>query len=509
MSEIRYSELSAFLEKESARDRPSWPPIFLLYGEEVLYKKGLDHLITIILGSLSRDVNCETLDGLNENVPAALERMRTFSLLSDRKIVIMADARIFQSRQNLDKLWEQAIKAGQAGNMKKASRCLLDLMSVQNLSFDDFDGASPETVLNPPENGDHLKWVPAVLDHCHQKGLQVPKEANPQHLLEKAIEDGFPTGHHLVITTELVDKRRRLYKAIREVGIIVDCSVPKGSRKADRAAQEAVLDAAVAEVLQDAGKRMDPPARRALYDMTGFDLRTVTANMEKLVHYTGERDTIGTADVQAALERTRRDPLYELTEAVSNRNLAGALFYLQSLLAGGEFDHPLPLLAAVTNQMRRLLVAKDFAQSAYGRAWHPGCSYPQFQSQVMPAIKAFDEALQKRLDRWGQTLAEAPPADGEKLTPKRKAMLRSDLFMAGKGRSPYPMYKTLQKTERYTRAELLHALRELSGADRRMKRSGQSGRLILEHVLFSICQTRTSENATGEKDVQAKYERQR
>ena len=493
MTDIHFHELEKFLQKEGARGTPSWPPVCLLFGEEVLYKKALEKVLAAILGDAPRDVNYEPVDGLNENVPGALERLNTFSLLSHHKIVALTDARVFISRQNLDRLWDQAALAGKAGEMKKASRLFLDMLSVHSLSLDDLSGASPENVLKRLGAGEDTDWVPAVLDYCRQRGLDVSASANPQQELQDAIAQGFPPGHHLVITTALADKRRTLYKVIRERGLIVDCSVPQGDRKADRTAQAAVLNAAVEEVLRQSGKQMDPAARRVLFDMIGFDLRTVTASVEKLANFIGERGAIGTADVRQALERTRRDPLYELTEAVSNRNLSKALFYLQSLLSGGEFDHPLPLLAAVTNQMRRLLVAKDFARGQYGRAWHSGCSYPQFEKQVMPAIKAFDDALQAKLGAWDEMLTPDPPSEGgEKRVGKKKTVLRSDLFLAGKGRSPYPVYKTLQKAEGFTRLELIQALRKLGEADRRMKRSGLSGQLILEHAILSICQTNHS-----------------
>jgi DNA polymerase III subunit delta len=406
-------------------------------------------------------------------------------------------------------LWDQAAQAGKAADMKKASRYFLDLLSVHSLSLEDLNGASPEIVLKRFGAGDDMEWVPAVLDYCRQRGLDVPSTANPQQELQDAIAQGFPSGHHLIITTTLTDKRRTLYKTIRDKGMVVDCAVPKGDRKADRAAQEAVLNAAVEEVLRDSGKTMDPAARRVLYDMTGFDLRTVTASVEKLVNFIGERGAIGTADVRQALERTRQDPLYELTEAVSNRNLSKALFYLNSLLSGGEFDHPLPLLAAVTNQMRRLLVAKDFTTGQYGRVWHSGCSYPQFQSQVMPAIKAFDDVLQSKLDGWDQMLTAGPSSGNKKRAGKKKTAARSDLFLAGKGRSPYPVYKTLQKAERFTRSELVRAIRQLSEADQRMKRSGLPGQLILEHVILAICQANHSTNRSTKRTDHRQSDRRR
>ena len=497
MTEITYQELEAFLKEETARRPSSLPSICLLFGEEVLYKKAQEKLVAAILGDLPREIHCESIEGLNENMPAALERINTYSLLSQSKIIAFTDARLFHSRQNLDSLWDKAAKAGRAGEMKKAARLFMDLLSVQQLSIEDLKGASPEAVLRPPDNEDDLGWVPSVLDYCRQNGLTVPVAVDPQNDLQMAIEKGFPPSHHLIITAALVDKRRVLFKTIREKGVVVDCAVPKGDRQADRAAQESLLNDAVTEVLQPYGKRMDPAARRVLYDLTGFDLRMVSGNVEKLAHFTGERETIGVDDVRQTLRRTRQDPLYALTEAVSNRQLSPSLFYLDSLLTGGDFDHPLPLLAAITNQMRRLLVAKDFTASPHGRVWHPGCSYPQFQSQVMPAVKAFDESLQTHLKEWGQALASVSAPDQQGRRGKKKSALSSDLFLAGKGRSPYPIYKTLQKTERFTRPELLRIMQILADADRRLKRSSATGRLVLEHAILAICQAEADVSSPG------------
>ena len=87
MTAIHFNDLGKFLQSESKRRPPAWPPVFLLFGEEVLYKKALEKLLTAILGDAPRDVNYEPVDGLNENVPAALERINTFSLLSHPKVV--------------------------------------------------------------------------------------------------------------------------------------------------------------------------------------------------------------------------------------------------------------------------------------------------------------------------------------------------------------------------------------------------------------------------------------
>ena len=58
----------------------------------------------------------------------------------------------------------------------------------------------------------------------------------------------------------------------------------------------------------------------------------------------------------------------------------------------------------------------------------------------------------------------------------------------GRSRSPYPVYRTLVKTDGFTRRELLTALADVSLADRRLKRAGVGGRTILEKLIIAICQ---------------------
>ncbi len=484
MAVIRLEEADRYLVSGKA----PWPPIFLLYGEEVLYKKILGQLITTLLGKASRTLNYESLEGLNENVPAALAALNTYSLLAAPKIVALTEARMFLSRRNEARLWQQAYDAARQDHLTKAARYFRDGLGLRQLAFEDLEGRDDwETFLGASPGGDDWDWARPVLAFCREGALAIPQASDPAQSLEEAITRGFPDGHHLIITTSWIDKRRRLFKTLDEHGVVIDCSVPGGDRKADRAAQGVVLDLTVDGILKKHRKTMAREARQALYALTGFDLRTVSANVDKLVNYSGERSAISADDVRRILERTRRDPLYEFTDAVTDRDLEKALFYLQSLLAGGEFDHPLPLLAAVANQLRKLLVAKAFTQSPLGKGWHPGCAYPLFQKQVLPDIKAFDAKLQERLEEWKALLAAAPVAPGKgKRAPSRK--MTSDLTMMGKARSPYPVYRTLIKTERFTHQELLAALGSVSRADRRLKRSGVSGRRILEKVIIDICQ---------------------
>jgi len=140
-------------------------------------------------------------------------------------------------------------------------------------------------------------------------------------------------------------------------------------------------------------------------------------------------------------------------------------------------------LAAIVNQVRKLIVARDFTSSPAGAAWHPACGYPQFQKNVMPAIVQYDRELLARLAGWDQALAD-PPSGGEK---KKKAKIATDLVLAKNPANAFPVYQLLKKSERFSESDLLEALDAVNEADMKLKSSPLQPRLILERVVLQIC----------------------
>jgi DNA polymerase-3 subunit delta len=330
-------------------------------------------------------------------------------------------------------------------------------------------------------------WLDDVIGYCQENALSIPEPSDQAGALQKAIEKGFPRNNHLVITTDIVDKRRGLFKAISSEGMVIDCAVPKGDRRADKMAQEDILLQKMSEILKPGKKEMDKGAYLALVDMTGFDLRTFCSSLEKLIDYIGERNTITVADVEAVLKRTKKDPIYDFTNALADRQIDKVLFFLHSLLSA-DF-HPLQILAAAANQVRRLTLAKDFAKSKQAMGWHPGLSYNVFQQNVMPAIVAYDQELLKVLQDWENQESTCDdtakvPVRGKDKTKKK---IQTDILLARNPKNAYPVYQLMKKSERYTKSELLAAVGLLSATDAQLKLSGQDPKLILERLVFKIC----------------------
>ena len=484
MPEIKYNLLKKYLKDLAGDPQKQFAPVYLIFGEELLVKTAYDDLLEALLPAENRTANYEPIDGIIENINEVIERVNTFSLMAGTKVVAMRESRIFYTKQDKARLLEISKKAYDEDNLKKAAKYILSLMSNMNLSFDDIGKSNRKKALKfdaDMDQGDG--WLDDIFDYCQENNLAIPEPADESVVLRNAIEKGFPTNNHLLITADMVDKRRTLYKAINDLGIVIDCAVPKGDRRADRLAQEDVLAEKMTEMLRLNNKEMDKGAYRALVDMTGFDLRTFCGSLEKLIHYVGKRNSITVEDIASILERTKKDPIYDLTNAIADRQAEKSLFFLSSLLAA-EF-HPLQVLAAIVNQIRKLMLAKDFTQSSRAKEWHAGMDYKRFQQNLMPSIVAYDRSLLETLEDWEDSSRQTLLDDPAKANKKTK--IKTDLLLARNPNNAYPVYQLLKKSERFSKTELIEAFSYLNEADRQLKISAQNPKLILERLIFRIC----------------------
>jgi len=495
MPTISYKDLAKHL---SQRGDAPFAPVYLIFGEEMLVKSAFETLLDAMVPGSMRTTNYEPLDGTHENIHAVIARVNTYSLLSGTKVVALRDSRVFYAGQDRDRLLQNAKKAYDDDDIKKAGQHLLNLMGLLNLSYDDVEPDTRKKSLGlNDEAAEEDTWLDELIAHCRENNLAVPVAGDDAQILQAAVEKGFPANNHLIITTDMADKRRTLFKALSTMGEVIDCSVPKGDRRADRIAQETVLVETMKSLLDTAGKTMNRAAYTALHEMTGFDLRTFASNLEKLISFVGDRPEITAADVESALQRTKIDPIYELTNAVADRKLDEALLLLKSVQASGV--HPLQVFAALVNQIRKLMLVRDFVESPYGREWQAACPYDYFQKRVLPAIGEYDRHLLDELDNWHALLeqdsassAAGPAARTSKK--KKKAKPGTDLLIAKNPANPYPIYLLLKKSAHFSKDELINAFETLHSADKQLKSGGQNAELVLEKVVFDICNVPAAES---------------
>lgn len=301
--------------------------------------------------------------------------------------------------------------------------------------------------------------------------------------LAETVQGGFPDGHFLVMTSGSLDRRRKIVKTLEKTGLIVDCTVPQGSRKADLDDQRQILEDVAKTVLATSGKTLDPAAFSELVDRTGFNPSLFAQNLEKLTAYTGDRTRITRSDVEAVIQRDKKDPIFSLTNAMMEKNVSQALFFLSSLRKDGF--HPLQVLKSFENLVRRMLLFKAFLLEFCEK--HPEITvdrmpFNAFKQQIMPAVIAHDQAVidQAMMDQAAQG---NPQGQTEKAA---KESVR-DLVLAPNPNSPYPVFQTFEKSVRFSLDELRSAMISLGDLDFALKSSSADADAGIEQFVMTFC----------------------
>ena len=480
MADIHHTGFRAYLAKNF-----SPAPVYLIFGEEYLYKSVYSDLVRAILPSERLGFALEELEGTDDNVHEAIERLTTFSLDAGAKVIGLVDANIFYAKDDAATLIQRLKTALGQDAGKKAAGLFLKLLSLLEISPESMTADDRQRLreLDPEAADKDAPWLETAIACLRERRSESAPAGDAVAALTAAIEKGFAPGNHLIITAETVDKRRKLYKAVQDHGLVVDCSVPLRDTRADRAKQTEALSETMRAVLDPAGKTMAPDAFAALCDLTGFNLRVFHTNLEKLIAFTGDRAAITARDVADLLKRTKQDPIYELTGAVFDKNTPQALGLLESLLTGAEGMHPLQLLAAMVNQTRKLLIIRDFMDGDGKKCWRPGMTFDRFKQTAPAPIEAHDAAIRDHLARQEDSLT----GDDETGKKSKKAKApASDLAIGANPANLFPTYKNFTKADRFSRRELTLALTALADADRRLKSSGVEARLILEELIIRI-----------------------
>jgi len=126
--------------------------------------------------------------------------------------------------------------------------------------------------------------------------------------------------------------------------------------------------------------RIDPQAVKILASYVGPDLWQMSAEIEKLILYKG-KDLIKPADVDLLVKAKLDNNIFNLVDALGNRELKKAGRKLEELLKSGE--PPLYILTMIIYQFRNILLVKDLLTRGKGK------------SEIAKEIKLHPFVLQK------------------------------------------------------------------------------------------------------------------
>lgn len=117
---------------------------------------------------------------------------------------------------------------------------------------------------------------------------------------------------------------------------------------------------------QSLGKQLRAATARALLDRCGRDMARLHLELDKLALYVGDRQEITPDDVMLVTSASLEATVFELTDAVGQRNLAAALAALPGLLpAQNPEGMALMILAMLSRQLRLIWQTRFLAEKGH------------------------------------------------------------------------------------------------------------------------------------------------
>ncbi len=166
----------------------------------------------------------------------------------------------------------------------------------------------------------------------------------------------------MVFVETEVDKRNRMYKAVKACGTIAEFARQ----------DEKTLMRWAAGILGKAGKKITQRDMELLLTKTGTDMGNLRMELEKLICYTEGRDVVTAEDIEEICTTQTTNRIFDMVRAVTEKNQKRALDLYYDLLTLKE--PPMRILFLLAKQYRQLLQVKQFVEA--------GLAQPEMASKL-------------------------------------------------------------------------------------------------------------------------------
>ena len=199
---------------------------------------------------------------------------------------------------------------------------------------------------NPKELVDLAETMPFFADHrlilVEDSGFFKSGAEDLAEYMEQVPD----TTTFVFVETE-VDKRSRMYKALKNHGRIVEFA----------AQNQELLTRWMLGRLKRENKNITKVAMQEFFDRISMDMGTLDREMEKLICYCMDRDVIELPDVEAVCPQAVTNRVFDMVGAIVECRRKDALGMYYDLLALKE--PPLRILFLITRQYNILMQLKD------------------------------------------------------------------------------------------------------------------------------------------------------
>ena len=156
-----------------------------------------------------------------------------------------------------------------------------------------------------------------------------------------------------VFVEDEVDKRSKMYKAVRNAGRVVE--FPRQGPE--------ILTRWILSRLKRENKKITQPVLQLFLEKTGDDMEYIDRELEKLFCYTLGQEVISVEDVEAICVGQTTGKIFEMVDKIAERQQKQALELYYDLLALKE--PPMRILFLIARQFQILLQVKDLRRQGY------------------------------------------------------------------------------------------------------------------------------------------------
>jgi DNA polymerase-3 subunit delta len=432
-------------------------PCYLLCGdEEYLVKHAFQKIITALLPGDDTSLNLFIMDGDTVDSDAIGESLLTMPLIPGRKVVAVKNTTLLYSKASIPAVVRE-VTANIEREPRKAAKAFGTFLSMAGWTLEELDDGGWRSIsdgewrktLGEGAAGDRAAWVPKAIELCRTLGIREKAGATKETLLEDILVKGVPEGNCLVMTADHVDRRKRLYKVIDECGTILTFAKTKSPEN-----QKHIFLAVATSILESRGKQLAPGALAALGRKTGFELRGALGELEKLILYTGEKTRIDEEDIARIAGQTKEDTVFDLTSAITERDLTKALVTIRYLFEHGV--HYLMIVSMLAREVRLMLQSKLLVNSGMFPAYDRRMNFTAFKETVYSRVTG----MYKKSGKSAPLLAT---------------------------QHPYVVYNAFRNAERFSYDQLVGYLERLAHIDVALKSTGKDPEVLLERLVTDMC----------------------
>lgn len=213
----------------------------------------------------------------------------------------------------------------------------------------------------------------------------------------------------LVLVAQDLDRRRKLYKTLRDE----ICVAEFPHLKDDRA-----LGAWAEAFVRKEGYRISPASIKKIVRLAGTDIQNLAAELEKLILYAGDAKEVPEKAVDDLVRENRQQRIFDLTDAIGRRDRNAALKSLANLMSTGE--PALVVVIMMARHCRQVLIAQEGlrrrlpAREIGSTAQIPPFKLDEFLRQARTANAAAVRGMFIKLAGIDRKL-KSTPADGRTL----------------------------------------------------------------------------------------------